>query len=259
MKKGCLIAFVLVVVLVAGLVMLVFTATKGVVDASDKFLAKLGEGKVSEAYASTGKALRDAQSEANFGAVVKQLGLDGYASSSWTTREIKNNEGRVEGTVTTKSGAKIPVEIVLLHESEEWKVVGFHGQAAGGTATPAKAPIPGDAELKKLVTASLLAFNEGAQSKDFTEFHRSLSVPFKQQFPPERLKQTFQPFIDAGADVARIRTLEPVFDAPPAVNPDGVLILNGYYPTTPTPVKFNAKYVYEHPVWKLIGIDVTPE
>jgi hypothetical protein len=32
--------------------------------------------------------------------------------------------------------------------------------------------------------------------------------------------------------------------------------MEGYYPTQPLKVNFKLKYIYEHPAWKLFGINV---
>ena len=130
MKKGWLIGCgvaILVIALCAGLgtmfVAGIFGLTQPVVDASNEFLALLGQGKIGEAYASTADGFRAQQDESSFTAAVKQLGLTEYASASWQSREINNNEGSVEGTVTTKGGGTKPIAIRLVKENGKWKVV----------------------------------------------------------------------------------------------------------------------------------------
>ena len=43
---------------------------------------------------------------------------------------------------------------------------------------------------------------------------------------------------------------------PPAIDADGALKLKGYFLTTQQPWYFEFRYVYEHPMWKLIGLSV---
>ena len=40
------------------------------------------------------------------------------------------------------------------------------------------------------------------------------------------------------------------------INSDGVLMIKGYYPTTPNRIIFQLKYLQEEDEWKLVGIDV---
>jgi hypothetical protein len=134
MKKGwligCGVAGVVVLVLCGGLVGLiyygvteVFALTKPVVDASDDFLSLLGQGKTAEAYASAASGFRAQMSETDFTAAVKKVGLDDYASASWSNRNINNQEGSVEGAITSKKVGATPAAIRLVYEQGTWKVV----------------------------------------------------------------------------------------------------------------------------------------
>src|SRR5262249_13091913 len=83
-------------------VLLALSLTKGVAEGGTNFLALLGEGQTQQAYLSTAKALRAQQDEASFTKAVRGLGLTEYASVSWHQRRIDNDQGRLEGAVTTK-------------------------------------------------------------------------------------------------------------------------------------------------------------
>jgi hypothetical protein len=122
--------------------------------------------------------------------------------------------------------------------------------------------LPKDKELKALVFDSLFAFNKAVQEKNFAQFHEErLSSEFRKQFPLEKFTTTFQAFIDQGYDISNIAKSEPVFDIPPAIDSDGLLVLKGHYPTRPNKVTFKLTYIYESSAWKLVGINVqaTPE
>jgi hypothetical protein len=121
-------------------------------------------------------------------------------------------------------------------------------------ATP---KMPPDKELKALVFDSLFAFNKAVQEKNFARFHEErLSPQFRKQFPLEKFTAIFQAFIDKGYDISNIAKSEPVFDIPPAIDSDGLLILKGHYPTKPNKVTFKLTYVYESSAWKILGINV---
>ncbi len=117
--------------------------------------------------------------------------------------------------------------------------------------------LPKDKELKALVLDTLLAFNKAVQGKNFARFHEErLSPQLQKQFTLEKFSEAFQTFIDKGYDISKIAQSEPVFDVPPAINDDGLLVLNGHYPTKPNKVTFKLTYAYESSVWKLMGINV---
>jgi hypothetical protein len=117
--------------------------------------------------------------------------------------------------------------------------------------------LPKDKELKALVFDSLFAFNKAVQEKSFAQFHEERFSPqFRKQFPLEKFTALFQAFIDKGYDISNIAKSEPVFDIPPAIDSDGLLVLKGHYPTQPNKVTFKLTYIYESSAWKLLGINV---
>jgi hypothetical protein len=117
--------------------------------------------------------------------------------------------------------------------------------------------LPKDKELKTLVFDSLFAFNKAVQTKNFAQFHQEqLSPEFQKQVPLEKFTAAFQVFIDKGYDISNIAKSEPIFDTPPAIDSDGLLVLKGHYPTQPNKVTFDLTYVYESSAWKLLGLNV---
>ena len=82
----------------------------------------------------------------------------------------------------------------------------------------------------------------------------------------KQLQHAFQPFIDKKVNLGALRTLAPIFDTPPVIDPEGLLIVLGHYPSQPYTgegnpsgsfkVYFSLRYTYELPKWKLLGIDV---
>ena len=283
---GCGIAAVLGIGLAVGLgVVLVRAAlamTQPVVDSSEQFLALLGQGKTAEAYASTAEGFRAQQDETSFTAAVKQLGLIDYSTVSWHSRQFENQEGAVEGTLTTKKSGTRPVAVRLVQEGGTWKVLGVR---YGGVdlaalkvppplppdaevkrydaAVPPAAriqhptPVPPEAELERMATAALLDFNEAVQTKDFTALYDKLSEQWKKETNPKGLQKSFQQFIDNNVNIGGIKDVKPQFSPAPAVDDKGALVLAGHYPTQPSPVRFELKYVYEGSAWKPISISVS--
>ena len=150
-KKGCCIGCVGFVALFAGIFALVMHLTGPVVECADLFLAKLGQGKVSEAYQSTASGFKKETSEAEFAVFVKAAHLDQYARSSWTQRSMENNVGRVEGRYTLGNGRPIGIVIEMIQEGDVWKVEGVTPDAsvfedvptpptASGTPAPTAEP-----------------------------------------------------------------------------------------------------------------------
>jgi Domain of unknown function (DUF4864) len=257
---GCGAAGILGVGLCVGLGVLfvggVFALTQPVVDASEQFLALLGEGKTAEAYASAAEGFRAQQDQVSFTEAVKQLGLSNHSSVFWRSRQIENREGAAEGTLTGKDGLSRPVAIRLVREGGQWKVVGVRYGGVDLTTLKSPSPVPPEAELERMVADALLGFNQAVRARDFTAFHGTLADVLQKQTTPEQLQKTFQEFIDKDADIGGVKNAKPQFAAPPAVNDKGVLAVRGHYPTRPFQVRFELEYAREQAGWKLSGIKV---
>ena len=59
--------------------------------------------------------------------------------------------------------------------------------------------MPGPAVQEVLVKSTLLTLNDAVATENFAVFHAKLSKPFRDQFPPEKLKAVFQNLIDKHA------------------------------------------------------------
>lgn len=124
-------------------------------------------------------------------------------------------------------------------------------------ASPALAQKPPDAFTQEvLIKASLLTFNDANVTGNYTVMHAKLSKPFRDQFPPERLKEVFKVFHDKKIDFDLIAAKPPVASKPATVNDNGVLMLHGYFDTTPSRVNYELDFILSDGEWKLIRINV---
>jgi hypothetical protein len=256
MKKGCLIAIASALGLIIIIVLLAFGLTRGAVKSAEDFLGLIGSGKIVAAYESASATLKSQQTLESFTQSVKDLGLTDFASVSWSSREKKDDRANLEGSVKTRSGGTIPLNVELVKESESWKVIYLSAPQSGVTVEQGGKQVPTDEKSKTLILDSLLDFNRAIQDKSFDRFHAKISRAWQEQITPDKLKEVFQQFIDKKLDISSINTVEPILSEPPQINSDGLLILKGYYPTHSSKVNFQLKYVYEHPAWKLFGINV---
>lgn len=264
MKKGCTIAGVIGLILISivgGVFFLLFRLIGPMTEDGEKFLAAVASGPVGTAYGMTSAALRSGQTEKDFAETVKTFGLDGFESASWSNRRIVNDRGVLEGTVRTKAGGSVPLTIEMIKEGDAWKVLSIRGPKTGASSgaiieKESSAAVPGPDESARLALEALLSFNEAVQTKSFAKFHGGISRVWREQITPAKLLEIFQPFIDAEIDIAPIKALSPVFKSPPAVNADGLLVLEGHYPTTPKKVYFTLKFIDGSRAWKLGGVNV---
>jgi hypothetical protein len=129
-------------------------------------------------------------------------------------------------------------------------------------ADASKGELPDDDELQSMVKTTLLEFNDAIQSEDFTEFYGNICEPWKKQTTPEKLKTSFQKFIDTGISIASIDPLTAEFSPQPSVGREigyRTLKVSGRYLTKPMMTKFELNYIPEGKQWKLskIVVDTT--
>jgi len=159
----------------------------------------------------------------------------------------------VKGHYPTRPN-KVTFKLIYVQESSSWKLMGINVQAIPFVENTGD--VPSNRELKTLVLGSLLLFNDAIQAKSFDRFYSKIAELWQKEITAEKLQKVFQVFIDKEIDLSPITKVEPVFDGTPAVNADGLLVVKGSYPTKPSKVFFELKYVYEEESWKLGSINV---
>ena len=124
-------------------------------------------------------------------------------------------------------------------------------------AAQAQNKVPSERALEALVKTSLLSFNDANVTGNYTVFHAKLSKPFREQFPPERLKETFKEFSEKNIDIELIAALKPTYDrAADRSIPRASCVVKGYFPTEPIRVNFDLAFIPSDGEWKLIRLNV---
>jgi type II secretory pathway pseudopilin PulG len=115
----------------------VFFATRGAVDAVRAQIAEIQAGNAEAAYMRMSESYRQAHSAADFAAfVARHPGLKENSDSTFTTRNISNDKGHLEGYLTAASGARETVTYELTRQGGEWTIddIKFEGESAAGAA-----------------------------------------------------------------------------------------------------------------------------
>jgi hypothetical protein len=123
-------------------------------------------------------------------------------------------------------------------------------------AAQAQNKVPSERALEALVKTSLLTFNDANVTGNYAVFHAKLSKPFRQQFSPERLKETFKEFNEKNVDIDVVAALKPTYTSAPTIDSDGKLLVKGFFPTEPMRLNFQLDFMPSDGEWKLIRINV---
>ena len=105
-----------------------------------------------------------------------------------------------------------------------------------------------------LIKTSLITFNDANVTGNYAVLHAKLSKPFRDQFPPEKLKETFKPFATIDFDIIAAKPPIPAETA--KVDDDGRLMLRGYFDTQPSRVSYDLAFIMSEGEWKLIKLNV---
>jgi hypothetical protein len=124
------------------------------------------------------------------------------------------------------------------------------------SAVQAQNRLPAERSLEALVKSSLLSFNDANVTGNYAVFHAKLAKPFRQQFPPEKLKEIFREFAEKDIDIDIVAAMKPTYDPPPEIDDNGKLIVKGFFPTEPARVVFELDFIPSDAEWKLVRINV---
>ncbi|MCP5539122.1 MAG: zinc-ribbon domain-containing protein [Akkermansiaceae bacterium] len=129
--SGCKIAalilgglLLLAVIGIGALVMLLGAMTKPLVTAADGHFAALRSGNDQAAYEMTAQAFKENTSLSDYQAFINQRPiLRQVTGSSYSSKNIENDKGTLEGALIAEDGQQIPIQIILFKEGGEWKIV----------------------------------------------------------------------------------------------------------------------------------------
>ena len=115
---------------------------------------------------------------------------------------------------------------------------------------------PGPVPMEVLIKSTLLSFNDANITGNYSVLHAKLSRPFRDQFSPERLKETFQSFARQNINFDIIAAMRPVLTEDPRIDDRGALLARGYFDTSPNRVTFVLDFIQSEGDWRPINIHV---
>ena len=235
-----------------GLLAWVAVSTSESAEKADDYLALLQQGHSRDAYMLTASAFQAGQSEEEFVSMVRRLGVTDYGMRHWSDRTLAR-DGRValRGTLETDSGRPFPFTVLMVRDGKEWRVEAFF-EPALAVAGPGAwfTQIPTESEMRMLVRAVLVEFDDAVKTEDFTGLYNTMSLAFRIDTPQSHLRQAYQHFIDKGMDVSGIADVEAIFEDGPRMEDIETLVVSGYYPTEPDPVPFTLRFTFQELAWR---------
>src|ERR1700712_5265707 len=110
-----------------------------------------------------------------------------------------------------------------------------------------------------LVKSILVTLNDAVFADNFAVFHAKISKPFREQFPPEKLRAIFTDLIEKHAVLVAVGASPMVSDEEAKIDEQGVLRLKGHFDTAPKKVKYQLGFIPSDGLWKLSGVTIDIE
>ncbi len=250
-----------IVVLVVLVLVAVFAMTSGMTESAESFFKHMQAKQYEQARTYLSEDFRKSTHWKTLLAFMKQTGLDGYKSASWGNRSFEGKKGIIEGTIETLSGGAIPITVRFVKlDDGSWKIYAIDKPASGiqqyENKTKATAPtLPDTQQILTLVKESLHTFTEGLDAKDLSVFRNSTASAFQKEVSVKKLNNAFGSFMKMDVRFGSLNSLEPVLEPSPVLK-NGILLIKGYYDTTPSRFYYTLKYIQEAGVWKIMAINV---
>src|SRR3981189_2431915 len=140
------------------------------------------------------------------------------------------------------------------------------GLAAAVLALTAMSPLqafaldmPGPSAQEVLVKSRLVTLNDAVVTDNFTILHAKISKPFRDQFPPEKLRAVFKDLVEKHAVFDAVVAEKMIADEDAKIDEKGVLKLKGRFQTAPKQVKYQLGFIESEGAWKLSGVQIDIE
>jgi hypothetical protein len=149
----------------------------------------------------------------------------------------------------------------MVHWAKFRLVAAIAALAAAGISSPPVLALdmPSPFVQEVLVKSILVTLNDAVAADNFTVFHAKISKPFRDQFPPERLKAIFKDLVDKHAVFDAVVAKPIIADEEAKIDEKGVLRLKGHFETSPKQVKYQLGFIPSDGAWKLSGVTIDIE
>lgn len=134
--------------------------------------------------------------------------------------------------------------------------------AAGLLATVIAVPqaaaqrVPGPDIVESILKRNLMTFNDANITGNYEVMHARSARQLQAKFTPAQLKEAFKAFNEQQIDIMPVLNLKPVYGKAPAIDNEGALVMDGYFDTRPSRVRFTLRMLPAEGDWKILGINV---
>lgn len=241
------------------LIIVMFFLTSGMVDTADSFFTAVKQKDIAKARSFLSEDFKASTDENSLKEFLSKGAILNYKEASWSNRQTSGGQGELNGSITTESGGVVPIKLMFVKESGDWKIYAIQKPTAGLQSQDSSPMAPNAADQIALVKKSIHDFAVSANNKSMEHFWNSVSKAWQRQFSKEKFDQVFGGAYPAAKYLMSLESFEPKIEGVPQVGDKGELILKGHILAYPNKTRFEQKYIYEGLGWKLIGFSLNNE
>lgn len=117
--------------------------------------------------------------------------------------------------------------------------------------------MPPQEVLVMMVRSTLAAVNQANFTENYSVLHGMTTPVMQTRLTPSHFGKAFADLRKQGLDLSPVLVLAPQFSVAPALMPDGLLRLNGFFPSRPTQIDFAIDYRAVGGFWLIEALSVT--
>ncbi|NVK86879.1 MAG: hypothetical protein HWE13_02070 [Gammaproteobacteria bacterium] len=238
------------------LVGVIFLMTSSITGLASDFYDATSKQQYKQAYQMLSEDFQSSYTEEKFYEFIRANDLNKVIKKRWHSRSVENDKGILQGTLTLSDHTEKSIQMEFLKQNDNWTISAIFFVQETFSQSQQALSIPSEDKQVELVRESMDVFANSIKDHSMAKLHGHISEYWRQQISVEKLDQIFNPFYVMNDGLLVINEYQPQFTKPTELTEQGVLIIEGQYPTQPNKVYFTHKYILEGFSWKLIGINV---
>lgn len=246
----------MVVIVVVSMAILMYM-TSGMSDVANKFFTAVKSNDYDKAYSLTSENFKRNTSQNELKTYLVNNALNNFKEASWDSRSINNGRGELIGSIITETGGVVPIALEFIKGENDWKIFSMEKPLSGIQGKMHATQMPSKKEQIQLVKESIHIFAVSIKEQNMSKMFNHASQLWQQQTSVAKLDKIFNSFYEDGDMYLFLDNLSPQFTSKTTIDENGVLLLQGIYPTPDPKFHFKQKYVYEDAAWKLLGFNIS--
>jgi hypothetical protein len=188
--------------------------------------------------------------------VMRERRMHELTKVRWNEARRSDVIARLEGMGTLSNGARRWLNMRFVKRDEGWRLALVGVESAEVIDEPAALQLPSSENVEALLEGVMQAFVAGVRARRFDRLYGLMPSHIGEQFSLQEMNVRLLKAIKR-QDYAEALAMKPTLTSPAAIEENGLLALQGHYPTSPL-IRFRHKFQYEHGDWRLLHFSIDP-